>query len=102
MLIVARMDPTDAEAVKDIFAESDATELPRMMGARARSVFRFHDLYLHLVEAEQDVVRSLDEVNDHPLFRDVNAKLAPYVRPYTSNWSGPKDSLATRFYHWAA
>jgi cyclase len=99
-LIVARMKPVDADAVARIFAESDATELPRMLGVTRRTLFRFHELYFHLIEAEQDILSGLDEVRAHPLFQDVNVKLAQYMRPYDPSWLEPKDSMAVPFYRW--
>jgi hypothetical protein len=52
-LIVARMEPEEADAVAQIFSDSDATELPGMIGLSRRTLFRFHDLYFHLVEADE-------------------------------------------------
>jgi cyclase len=99
-LIVAKFDPATAPKVADIFAESDAGELPGMVGVRNRQLFRFHDLYFHLVEAEQDVTPDLYQVRQHPLFRDVNTKLAQYMRPFDPAWQEPKDAMAEPFYFW--
>lgn len=101
-LIIARMNPADAEAVAKIFAESDATELPQMVGATARTLFRFHDLYLHLVEADDDIGPALASVRPHPLYQDIHVKLAEYMRPYDPSWSSPKDAMAVPFYQWRA
>lgn len=100
-LIVARMKPADADAVAGIFAESDATELPEMIGVSRRTLFRFHDLYFHLVEGDTDITPDLYKARSHPLFQDVNTKLARYMRPYDPSWKEPKDSMATQFYMWA-
>lgn len=54
-LIVARMHSGDAPAVAQIFGESDAGELPHMLGVRRRDLFHFHGLYVHLVEARDDL-----------------------------------------------
>lgn len=99
-LIVARMDAGDADAVAKIFTESDRTELPAMIGVTRRTLFRFHELYFHLVESDNDVATPLSEVRDHPLFQDVNTKLARYMRPYDPSWRSPKDSMAIPFYSW--
>lgn len=101
-LIVARMDPDDTEAVAKIFAESDASELPRLIGVSHRALFSFHGLYFHLIEAPGDVTRTLPKLHDHPLFRDVNDRLAAYVRPYDPGWREPKDAVAHQFYSWSA
>ncbi|MEO3885612.1 TcmI family type II polyketide cyclase [Nonomuraea sp. KC401] len=99
-LIVARMEPADADSVADIFADSDATELPGLVGVTRRTLFHFHDLYFHLAEAETDVPSRVDEVRQHRLFRDVSDRLAPYVLPYDPSWRGPRDAMATPFYEW--
>ena len=101
-LIVARMDPTHSEAVASIFAESDATDLPHMLGASRRTLFRFHGLYLHLIEADRDITDKLYAARSHPLYTRVNTGLARYMRPYDPNWSEPKDAIAEPFYTWSA
>jgi cyclase len=99
-LIVAKFDPADAAQVAKIFEESDAGGLPGMVGARSRTLFSFHDLYFHLVEAEEDIGPNLYRVRSHPLFRDVNTKLAEFIRPYDPGWREPKDAMANVFYEW--
>ncbi|GHH72170.1 polyketide synthase [Streptosporangium violaceochromogenes] len=99
-LIVARMDPGDAGTVAGIFADSDATELPGLIGVTRRTLFHFHDLYFHLAESETDVPSRVDEVRRHRLFTGVSDRLAPYVLPYDPNWRGPRDAMATAFYEW--
>jgi cyclase len=100
-LIVARLKPEDTEPVAKIFAESDATELPEMVGVTRRSLFIFHGLYFHLVEADDDIRKPLYKSREHPLFVDVNTKLAEYMRPYSPDWKEPKDSMAQQFYSWS-
>ncbi|WP_433254692.1 TcmI family type II polyketide cyclase [Streptosporangium sp. CA-135522] len=99
-LIVARLEPGPAEAIADIFAESDATELPHMVGVTRRTLFRFHDLYFHLVEADDEITPNLYRARSHPLYQDINRRLAEHVRPYDPNWKEPKDAMATPFYVW--
>lgn len=101
-LIVARMEPANADAVATIFAESDATDLPHMIGVSRRTLFRFHDLYFHLVEADQDITPNLYKARSHPLYDDVNTRLAEQVRPYDPDWKEPKDAMARPFYVWEA
>jgi cyclase len=101
-LIVARMEPEEAEAVAQIFSDSDATELPRMIGVSRRMLFRFHDLYFHLVEADDDISRDLYKARSHPLYGDINQRLSHHIRPYDPNWREPKDAMAVPFYSWAA
>jgi cyclase len=99
-LIVARLDPGPADAIAGIFAESDATDLPDLVGVTRRTLFRFHDLYFHLVEADREVTPNLYQVRSHPLYLDVQAKLAEHVRPYDPAWAEPKDAMAVPFYAW--
>ncbi len=99
-LIVARMEPDEAPAIAKIFAESDATELPHMIGVSRRTLFRFHDLYFHLVEADGDITPNLYKARSHPLYEDINRRLADHVRPYDPNWREPKDAMAAPFYVW--
>jgi cyclase len=100
-LIVARMREQDAARVAAIFAESDAGALPKLLGVRSRSLFRFHDVYLHLIESDEDVRPQLAQIRQDPLFQDVNSKLADLVLPYDpATWAGPEDAMAERFYHW--
>ncbi|WP_066941468.1 TcmI family type II polyketide cyclase [Microtetraspora fusca] len=101
-LIVARMRPSDADAVAEIFAESDATELPRMVGVSRRTLYRFHNLYFHLVEADDDIRDRLYRARDTELYRDINTKLARHISPYDPAWQEPKDAMATPFYQWQA
>jgi hypothetical protein len=95
------MNVRDMEPVAGIFAESDATDLPDLVGVSRRTLFTFHDLYFHLVESTDAIEDRLDTVRDHALFTDVNRKLAAYMRPYDPGWRTPRDSMARPFYHWS-
>jgi cyclase len=99
-LIVARLDPGPPEAIAEIFCESDATELPHMVGVSRRTLFRFHDLYFHLVEADHDVAPTLDGVRGTAAYRDVSTRLARHVKPYDPAWREPRDAMAVPFYAW--
>ncbi|MGC9668392.1 TcmI family type II polyketide cyclase [Planosporangium sp. 12N6] len=100
-LIVARMKPESEGAVAEIFARSDRTDLPRLVGVRSRTLFRFHDLYMHLIEADSPVGPAVDRVRDDALFRRVNEELSAHIDPYDpATWRGPADAMATEFYRW--
>jgi hypothetical protein len=101
MLIVARMNEADRYDVANLFAESDATDLPRSLGAQRRTLFHFHGLYLHLVEADTDFSGQLRGARHNPLFADLSAKLSRYITPYDPGWTQPRDALAEPFYTWA-
>ncbi len=99
-LVVAKMNPGDTDEVAKIWAESDATELPYMVGVSRRTLFRFHGLYFQLVEAEQDITESLYRARSHPLYQDIHTKLARFMTPYDPDWREPKDAMAEAFYTW--
>ncbi len=100
-LIVARMKTEDTERVAQVWAESDATDLPHMIGVDRRTLFRFHGLYFQLVEAEQDITEPLYRARSHPLFQDIHHKLARYMTPFDPGWREPKDAMAESFYSWS-
>ena len=100
-LIVARIKPGAEEKVAEIFGESDETDLPIMTGVRHRSLFVLEDIYIHLVEMDEDFTRTVDNVREHDLFRDISKKLEPYIQPYNpATWKSPKDATAREFYTW--
>jgi cyclase len=99
-LIVARLDPEHTGQVAQLFAESDRTELPHLVGVTRRTLFTFHELYFHLVETDEEMAPRLWEVRQHPLFKKVNEGLAEFVKPYSPTWREPKDALAIPFYEW--
>lgn len=99
-LIVARMEPGQADSIARIFEESDASELPHMVGVSRRTLFTFHDLYFHLVEADENITPNLYRARSHPLYDDINTRLAKCVSPYDPNWKEPKDAMADPFYVW--
>ncbi|MEO3745763.1 TcmI family type II polyketide cyclase [Plantactinospora sp. B5E13] len=101
-LIVAKVVPAAEQQVARIFAESDRTELPRLVGVRHRSLFRLHDLYVHLIETEHPGAAAVESVRRHPEFVRVSERLSPHVTPYLATWRGPADAMARCFYRWDA
>lgn len=100
-LIVARMDEADSEAVAALFAASDGGPLPRRIGVRARTLFRFHGLYFHLIESDDDIGGKVEQMRGDRDFRELSAALDDYVRPYDPHtWRSPSDAMATAFYRW--
>ncbi|MET7457922.1 TcmI family type II polyketide cyclase [Streptomyces sp. NPDC005574] len=100
-LIVARMAPESAPAIADVFAASDKGELPHLVGVTRRSLFQFGDVYLHLLEADQDPAPAIAKLTGHPEFRSVSEELSAYVTAYDpQTWRGPKDAMARCFYRW--
>ncbi len=100
-VIVAKIKPGAEEAVAAIFAESDASDLPTIVGVKHRSLFVLDDLYVHLVELEDDFDEKVADVRDHPLFKEISRKLDDYITPYDpATWKSPKDATAREFYSW--
>ena len=99
-LIVAHMDPKDAAGVAGVFAESDATELPHMVGVTRRTLLAFHGLYFHLEEAARDINPNLDTARRGELYQDINTKLSKFISPYDPEWKQPRDAMAVPFYSW--
>ncbi|MGN9804662.1 TcmI family type II polyketide cyclase [Micromonospora sp. L32] len=101
-LIVAKVVPSAEAQVAEIFAESDATELPRLVGVRHRSLYRLHDLYVHLLETEAPTPGAVEAARGHPEFQRVSARLRPYISPYLPTWREPRDAMAHCFYRFDA
>ncbi|MFB7328597.1 MULTISPECIES: TcmI family type II polyketide cyclase [unclassified Streptomyces] len=91
----------NVENIAKIFHDSDSTDLPHMIGVSRRTLFRFHGLYFHLVEADQDISPNLYRARSHPLYDDINTRLIDCVEPYDPDWKEPKDAMANPFYVWA-
>jgi cyclase len=100
-LIVARIKPGRTSQVAREFFESDRTDLPRLLGVTARSLFSFNDLYMHLIESEEEIGPALSEVREHPLFTDISDRLAEHITAYDANWREPRDAMAHEFYRWS-
>lgn len=103
LLIVSRIIPGAEGRVAQIFAESDATELPSLTGVTHRSLYCLHDLCVHLLETSDDVdPDALAAARNHPLFRQVNERLSAHTSPYLPTWRSPRDAIAGCFYRWDA
>src|SRR5437588_529860 len=61
-VIVAKIKPGCADKVAAIFAESDASDLPKLVGVRHRSLFILEDIYVHYVETDADFDASVAEL----------------------------------------
>jgi cyclase len=100
-VIVAKIKPGSEEEVAKLFAESDQSELPKLAGVRHRSLFVLDDVYVHLVELDDEFADAVDNVRDHPLFQEISRKLDAYITPYNPDtWKSPKDAQAREFYSW--
>jgi cyclase len=102
-VIVARLKPGQEQEIARIFAESDQSELPALAGVKHRSIFVLDDVYIHLVEGDDDLPNITARLRDHPLFREISRQLEACVEPYnTATWRSPKDAVAREIYSWDA
>jgi cyclase len=101
-MIIAKMDPDAADEVSAIFGRYDATAMPHQIGVRSRSLFRFHGLYVHLIDFDRPPPEAMQIAQSLPAFRAVSDDLRPYIEAYDPNWRGPQDAMAHRFYHWSS
>ncbi|MEV7236946.1 TcmI family type II polyketide cyclase [Streptomyces sp. NPDC051020] len=100
-LIVARMAPESAPHIAELFAASDRSELPHLVGVNQRKLFQFGDVYLHLIESDRPPGPEIAKVHQHPEFQDLSQKLTAFISPYDpQTWRGPKDAMAHEFYRW--
>lgn len=103
-LIVARMAAGSATTVADLFRQSDLdTPLARELGVRRRSLFRYQDLYFHLVDFNGPADQAVRTGNTLTDFRDLSDALRPYISPYDpETWRSPADAMAQEFYRYEA
>jgi cyclase len=100
-VIVGRIKPGSEAEVARIFAESDATELPDLVGVISRGLYVLGDLYIHVIETAAPFGESVQRVQGHPLFENVRERLDPHIEPYDPDtWRSPKDAFARQFYAW--
>lgn len=101
-LIVARTNIANLPHIAELFAESDSTELPQVLGVRHRSLFSYRDLYFHFVEFGGDHREALASAAGRADFAELSRKLRPYVEPYDpAAWRSPADAVSTEFYTWS-
>ncbi len=99
-VIIAKIKPGSEDKVAEIFAESDGPTCPRLAGVTHRSLFVLEDVYIHYVEMEEDFEQAVDQVRDHPLFKEISRKLDEHITPYNpETWRSPKDATARRVLH---
>jgi len=99
-LIIARINPESESDVARIFGDSDATDLPTVVGVRRRSLYRLSDLYVHLLETEQSGAQAVEVARGHGEFARVSDSLRPHISPYLPTWKSPRDAQAHCFYDW--
>jgi cyclase len=102
-VIIAKIKPGSEDKVAELFARSDETDLPELAGVVHRSLFVLDDVYVHYVETAEDFEAAVDQVREHPLFKEISRELDAYISPYDpETWRSPKDATAREFYTWDA
>ncbi|MEV0430227.1 TcmI family type II polyketide cyclase [Micromonospora sp. NPDC050495] len=99
-VIVCHMVPGSEGTVGDVFGYYDRTTRPQDLGVIGRILLSHHDLYLHVIEREQDPKVS-GQTRGLPAFQKIAEAIGPYVTPYPRYWKNPSDSVAKEFYRWA-
>jgi cyclase len=100
-VIIAKIRPGSEDKVAALFARSDETDLPELAGVVHRSLFVLDDVYVHYVETAEDFEAAVDQVREHPLFKEISRELDAYITPYNpETWRSPKDATAREFYSW--
>ncbi|MER6345948.1 TcmI family type II polyketide cyclase [Streptomyces sp. NPDC001595] len=103
-LIVARMAPSSAQHVADLFGAFDRTDMPGRMGTRRRQLFEYRGLYFHLQDFDaDDGAGRIEDAKSDPRFITISDDLKPYIEAYDpATWRSPADAMARRFYEWSA
>lgn len=102
VMIIAKMRSEDAPAVADIFSRSDSTSMPEEIGVQSRSLYRFHGVYVHLIDFARPTGDAMRTAAQLPSFRSVSDELRPFIQAYDPGWQSPLDAMADRFYHWTS
>ena len=99
LVIVSRIIPGAEGRVAQIFAESDATELPGLDRARHRSLYRLHDLCVHLMETTEVDPRHPGHRANHPLFSRPTSGFGTHLG-VPADLALPQGRTGQLFYSW--
>ena len=98
-VIVCHIVPGSESTVGDVFDHYDRITRPQDLGVIGRILLSHDDLYIHVIERNQDPAIS-GQRRGLPAFQKIAEAIEPYVTPYPSYWANPSDSVAKEFYHW--
>lgn len=101
-LMIRRMEPGNAAEVARHFREHDLTDLPRDLGATRRTLFSYHDLYLHLIEATDGFPERLFAAQQRAEFQTIDNPLSRLLVPYRPDEPTMRQAQAQPFYEWTA
>ncbi|MDA2812983.1 TcmI family type II polyketide cyclase [Nocardiopsis sp. RSe5-2] len=99
-LMVRNMRTADADQVAAAFAEHDRSGFPERLGLRARTLFHYHGLYAHLLEADSDILPAVHGLREDPAFTEVDRRVAEYLTPYDPERPSMLEARAEPFYVW--
>lgn len=100
-MLMVRLMPDDAEGeISKAFSEHDASGVPEAIGAVHRSLYRYHGIYLHLIEAPHDIRPQLATHAGNPAFRQVDERLSQLLRPVDPQAPSLRQAQARCFYEW--
>lgn len=101
-LMIRKMRPESAAEVARHFNAHDQTELPYELGATRRTLFRYHDLYLHLIEATDGFPDRLFAAQQRAEFQTIDNPLSRLLIPYRDGELSMRQAQAEPFYEWVA
>jgi len=102
ILIVARLEPGNEPEVAKLFAASDATELPHLLGVTSRHLYTYQGLYFQHVQFAGDAQRAMAVARPRADFQQLCDDLGGYVTPFDpATWRSPADAMAKPFYAWS-
>lgn len=80
-VIVCRMVPGSEDKIAKVFGHYDKATRPQDFGVIGRILMSHHDLYIHIVERNEDPAVS-GQNRGLPAFKEIAEAIGPYVTPY--------------------
>lgn len=102
MIMVRLMEEGTQPALAAAFDAHDATGFPERVGVSHRSLYSYHGIYLHLVEADHDVRPALIAHRSDPKWREVDTQVTALLNPVDPRFPSMPQAQATCFYTWDA
>ncbi|MDG4766474.1 TcmI family type II polyketide cyclase [Solwaraspora sp. WMMD406] len=98
-VIVCRMVKGSENTIAEVFGHYDKATRPQDFGVIGRILLSHDDLYIHIVERNEDPAIS-GQNRGLPAFKEIAEAIGPFVTPYPRNWQNPSHSVAKEFYRW--
>lgn len=100
MIMVRLMEEGTQPALAAAFSRHDATGFGEQIGVAHRSLYSYHGIYLHLVEAESDLRPVLASQRDNPVWRTVDKEVTSLLSPVDPRFPSMPQAQASCFYTW--